>query len=117
MCVKFSNTWPCLTSFWCRCGTFQRGAHQDLAGSRSVSVGALNHIFEPHVYLRRRAQMKHTLGRRSAASAVAFLEADSQADKKKKGGMTVTAEMVFRELFDGHLIVIVLFLFLRFGIV
>lgn len=29
--------------------------------------------------------MKHTLGRRSAASAVAFLEADSQADKKKKG--------------------------------
>lgn len=63
--------------------------------------------------------MKHTLGRRIAASAVAFLEADSQADKKKKksGGMTVTAEMVFWELFDGHLIVIVLFLFLRFGIV
>lgn len=28
--------------------------------------------------------MKHTLGRRIAASAVAFLEADSQADKKKK---------------------------------
>lgn len=51
--------------------------------------------------------MKHTLGHRSAASAAAFLEADSQADKER---MTVTAEMVFRELFDGHLIVIDLFL-------
>lgn len=78
------------------------------AGSQSVSVGALGHIFEPHVCLRQRAQMKHTLGRRSAASAVAFLEADSQPDKE---GITVTAEMVFRELFDGHFIVIVLFLF------
>lgn len=56
--------------------------------------------------------MKHTLGRRSAASAVAFLEADSQANKER---MTVTAEMVFPELFDGHLIVIVLFLFELFG--
>lgn len=52
--------------------------------------------------------MKHTLGHRSAASAVAFLEADSQADKE---GVTVIAEMVFWELFDGHLITIVLFLF------
>lgn len=52
--------------------------------------------------------MKHTLGRRSAASAVAFLETDSQADKE---GVTVTAKMVFRESFDGHLIVTVLFLF------
>lgn len=29
--------------------------------------------------MRHRAQMKHTLGHRSAASAVAFLKADSQA--------------------------------------
>lgn len=52
--------------------------------------------------------MKHTLGHRSAASAVAFLEADSQADKEE---MTVTVEVVFWELFDGHLIFMVLFLF------
>lgn len=32
--------------------------------------------------------MKHTLGHRSAASAVAFLGADSEADKE---GLTVTA--------------------------
>lgn len=52
--------------------------------------------------------MKRTLTLRSAVSAVAFLEADSQADKE---GMTVTTEMVFRELFDGHLTIMVLFLF------
>lgn len=83
-----------------------------LAGSQCVSVGALGHIFEPHVCLRQKAQMKHTLGRRSAASAVAFLEADSQADKE---GMTVTTERVFWELFDRYFIVKVLFLFEEFG--
>ena len=52
--------------------------------------------------------MKHTLRHRSAASAVGFLETDPQADKE---GMTVTAQVIFWELFDGHIIVLVLYLF------
>lgn len=55
--------------------------------------------------LRQKTQMKRTLGRRSAASAVAFLETDSRADKERT---TVKDETVFLELFDGHLTVIVL---------
>lgn len=56
--------------------------------------------------LRQRAQTRHTLGRRSAACALGFLEADSQTEDNcprlkwhSRGG----------ELFDGHLVVMLLF--------
>lgn len=103
-----SNTWPCLTRFGV---SVARSSEVHIRTSLDYSLFLLERwaTYLSHMCVRHRAQMKHTLGRRSAASAVAFLKADSQAGGGGWGG-TVTAGVVFWELFDGHLVALLLFL-------
>lgn len=105
MCVEH----VALSDFiWCQCGTFQRvHVRTSLDRKSSFCWTAGPHIGATCVFGTRSPNETHIGFCRSADSADAFLEAHSQADKE---GTTVTTQTVFRELFDRHFTVIVLFL-------